>query len=154
MPKALPIITVSPTPPPIHTHPPSTSPCHCPFLCMRSLIPPQRGDLNQSTHLTIHTRRDWGPTLWWRSGDQQTYESLFVEGDVLNPMWNSSQQAPEKSSKPSGLTATPGAVALRPHSPSMEAKMKSEQGSTMLEELRSQLRELRATVELMKSQHK
>ncbi|GAA6095476.1 SH3 domain-containing kinase-binding protein 1 isoform X1 [Tachysurus ichikawai] len=62
--------------------------------------------------------------------------------------------APEKSSKPSALTAAPGAVALRPHSPSMESKMKSEQGSTVLEELRIQLRELRATVELMKSQHK
>ncbi|MCJ8745898.1 hypothetical protein PDJAM_G00135730 [Pangasius djambal] len=62
--------------------------------------------------------------------------------------------APEKSSKPSSLTTPPGAAALRPHSPSMEAKMKSEQGSTVLEELRAQLRELRATVELMKSQHK
>ncbi|XP_034153878.1 SH3 domain-containing kinase-binding protein 1 isoform X1 [Pangasianodon hypophthalmus] len=62
--------------------------------------------------------------------------------------------APEKSSKPSSLTTTPGAAALRPHSPSIEAKMKSEQGSTVLEELRAQLRELRATVELMKSQHK
>ncbi|XP_060755683.1 SH3 domain-containing kinase-binding protein 1 [Neoarius graeffei] len=62
--------------------------------------------------------------------------------------------APEKSSKPSTLTATPGAAALRPHSPSMEAKIKSDQGSTTLEELRAQLRELRAIVELMKSQHK
>ncbi|KAF4075621.1 hypothetical protein AMELA_G00220890 [Ameiurus melas] len=56
--------------------------------------------------------------------------------------------APEKASKPTPPTA------LRPHSPSVEAKMKSEQGSNMLEELRTQLRELRATVELMKSQHK
>ncbi|XP_060717294.1 SH3 domain-containing kinase-binding protein 1 isoform X3 [Tachysurus vachellii] len=62
--------------------------------------------------------------------------------------------APEKSSKPSTLTTAPGAVALRPHSPSMESKMKSEQGSTVMEELKIQLRELRATVELMKSQHK
>ncbi|KAK3515486.1 hypothetical protein QTP70_023620 [Hemibagrus guttatus] len=62
--------------------------------------------------------------------------------------------APEKSSKPSTLTTAPGAAALRPHSPSMEGKMKNEQGSTTMEELRNQLRELRATVELMKSQHK
>ncbi|XP_058232517.1 SH3 domain-containing kinase-binding protein 1 isoform X2 [Hemibagrus wyckioides] len=62
--------------------------------------------------------------------------------------------APEKSSKPSTLTTAPSATALRPHSPSMEAKMKNEQGSTTMEELRNQLRELRSTVELMKSQHK
>lgn len=87
-----------------------------------------------------------------RSVDQQVCS--FVEHDVLNPLWTCSLQAPEKSSKPSTLTATPGAAALRPHSPSMEAKMKSDQGSTTLEELRAQLRELRAIVELMKSQHK
>ncbi|KAM9436604.1 SH3 domain-containing kinase-binding protein 1 isoform 2-T2 [Clarias gariepinus] len=62
--------------------------------------------------------------------------------------------APERSFKPSTLAPTPGPIALRPHSPSMEAKMKSEQGSTTLEELRAQLRELKTTVELMKSQHK
>lgn len=79
---------------------------------------------------------------------------LFVEHDVLNPTWICSLQAPERSFKPSTLAPTPGPIALRPHSPSMEAKMKSEQGSTTLEELRAQLRELKTTVELMKSQHK
>ncbi|XP_066522823.1 SH3 domain-containing kinase-binding protein 1 isoform X2 [Hoplias malabaricus] len=77
---------------------------------------------------------------------------------------------PEKSSlppKPSSLPSSSShtgahlqpsqvqafSTTLRPHSPSMEVKGKGEQGST-LEELRTQLRELRATVELMKSQHK
>ncbi|KAL6462694.1 hypothetical protein MHYP_G00291160 [Metynnis hypsauchen] len=75
---------------------------------------------------------------------------------------------PEKSSlppKPSALLSSSGpagaplhpaqtsSAALRPHSPSVEPKGKGEQGPT-LDELRNQLRELRATVELMKSQHK
>ncbi|XP_072546334.1 SH3 domain-containing kinase-binding protein 1 isoform X3 [Salminus brasiliensis] len=60
------------------------------------------------------------------------------------------------SSSPSGGPLHPaqaGSAALRPHSPSSEAKGKGEQGPT-LDELKTQLRELRATVELMKSQHK
>uniref|UniRef100_A0A8B9KZ71 Uncharacterized protein n=1 Tax=Astyanax mexicanus TaxID=7994 RepID=A0A8B9KZ71_ASTMX len=55
---------------------------------------------------------------------------------------------------PSGAPLHPaqaGSAALRPHSPSMDTKGKGEQGPT-LDELKTQLRELRATVELMKSQ--
>lgn len=77
-------------------------------------------------------------------------------------------QVPEKSSLPPKPSALPSSsclggaslhpaqassAALRPHSPSMEPKGKGEQGPT-LDELKTQLRELRATVELMKSQHK
>uniref|UniRef100_A0A3B4BPM4 Osteoclast-stimulating factor 1 n=1 Tax=Pygocentrus nattereri TaxID=42514 RepID=A0A3B4BPM4_PYGNA len=58
---------------------------------------------------------------------------------------------PEKSSLPPKPSTS--SAALRPHSPSVEPKGKGEQGPT-LDELRNQLRELRATVELMKSQHK
>lgn len=60
------------------------------------------------------------------------------------------------SSSPSGAPLHPaqaGSAALRPHSPSMDTKGKGEHGPT-LDELKTQLRELRATVELMKSQHK
>ncbi|TTX55687.1 SH3 domain-containing kinase-binding protein 1 [Bagarius yarrelli] len=77
--------------------------------------------------------------------DAQNEDELSIkEGDIVSIV----SKAPEKSSKPSGLSTSPGAPAL------METKVKSEQGSNILEELRVQLRELRATVELMKSQHK
>ncbi|KAL0156580.1 hypothetical protein M9458_047826, partial [Cirrhinus mrigala] len=74
--------------------------------------------------------------------------------------------APEKSSLPPKPSAPPsssgsigaslhqGSAGLRPHSPSVETRVKNEQGSTTLEELRAQLRDLKGTVELMKSQHK
>ncbi|XP_026863887.2 SH3 domain-containing kinase-binding protein 1 [Electrophorus electricus] len=61
------------------------------------------------------------------------------------------------SSGPGGASLLPaqaGSATLRPHSPSMEGRGKGEQGSPTLDELRAQLRDLRATVELMKSQHK
>ncbi|XP_077101031.1 SH3 domain-containing kinase-binding protein 1 isoform X4 [Siphateles boraxobius] len=73
--------------------------------------------------------------------------------------------APEKSSLPpkpsvppsssgsSGASLHQGAAGLRPHSPSVDARGKNEQGST-LEDLKAQLRDLKGTVELMKSQHK
>ncbi|XP_073796907.1 SH3 domain-containing kinase-binding protein 1 isoform X4 [Danio rerio] len=71
---------------------------------------------------------------------------------------------PEKSSlppKPSGVSSSSsssslhqGGAGLRPHSPSVDARGKSEQGPVTLEELRAQLRDLKGTVELMKSQHK
>ncbi|XP_076868256.1 SH3 domain-containing kinase-binding protein 1 isoform X2 [Brachyhypopomus gauderio] len=61
------------------------------------------------------------------------------------------------SSSPSSASLLPaqvGSAAVRPHSPSMEARGKGEQGSPTLDELKVQLRDLRATVELMKSQHR
>ncbi|XP_059380813.1 SH3 domain-containing kinase-binding protein 1-like isoform X3 [Carassius carassius] len=74
--------------------------------------------------------------------------------------------APEKSSLPPKPSALPsssgsggaslhqGSAGLRPHSPSVDARVKNEQGSPTLEELRAQLRDLKGAVELMKSQHK
>ncbi|XP_050953989.1 SH3 domain-containing kinase-binding protein 1 isoform X2 [Labeo rohita] len=74
--------------------------------------------------------------------------------------------APEKSSLPPKPSAPPsssgstgsslhlGSAGLRPHSPSVDTRVKNEQGSTSLEELKAQLRDLKGTVELMKSQHK
>ncbi|XP_043082434.1 SH3 domain-containing kinase-binding protein 1 isoform X2 [Puntigrus tetrazona] len=72
--------------------------------------------------------------------------------------------APEKSSlppKPSaplsssgGASLHQGSAGLRPHSPSVDPRVKNEQGTATLEELRAQLRDLKGTVELMKSQHK
>ncbi|XP_062841679.1 SH3 domain-containing kinase-binding protein 1 isoform X2 [Trichomycterus rosablanca] len=59
---------------------------------------------------------------------------------------------PEKSSLPPKSSS--GGSALRAHSPSPEGRGRTEQGPTTLEELRAQLQNLRATVELMKSQHK
>ncbi|KAK7123629.1 hypothetical protein R3I93_021910 [Phoxinus phoxinus] len=61
--------------------------------------------------------------------------------------------APPSSSGSSGASLHQGAAGLRPHSPSVDARGKNEQGST-LEELKAQLRDLKGTVELMKSQHK
>lgn len=74
-------------------------------------------------------------------------------------------QVPEKAALPpkptvpassgsSGASLQQVGASLRPHSPSVDAKGKNEQGTGTLEELRAQLRELRGTVELMKSQHK
>ncbi|XP_039540940.1 SH3 domain-containing kinase-binding protein 1-like [Pimephales promelas] len=60
---------------------------------------------------------------------------------------------PPSSSGSSGASLHQGAAGLRPHSPSVDARGKSEQGST-LDELKAQLRDLKGTVELMKSQHK
>ncbi|XP_051969896.1 SH3 domain-containing kinase-binding protein 1 isoform X1 [Xyrauchen texanus] len=54
----------------------------------------------------------------------------------------------------SGASLHQGGVSLRPHSPSIDARGKNEQSVTTVEELRAQLRDLRRTVELMKSQHK
>ncbi|KAK2870176.1 hypothetical protein Q8A67_024568 [Cirrhinus molitorella] len=74
--------------------------------------------------------------------------------------------APEKSSLPPKPSAPPsssgsigaslyqGSAGLRPHSPSVDTRVKNEQGAATLEELRAQLRDLKGTVELMKSQHK
>ncbi|XP_065114461.1 SH3 domain-containing kinase-binding protein 1 isoform X2 [Paramisgurnus dabryanus] len=56
------------------------------------------------------------------------------------------------SSGSSGPSLQQGVASLRPHSP--DARGKNEQGAATLEELKAQLRELRGTVELMKSQHK
>ncbi|XP_067291731.1 SH3 domain-containing kinase-binding protein 1 isoform X2 [Pseudorasbora parva] len=67
---------------------------------------------------------------------------------------------PEKSSLPPKPSAPPsssgssGAAGLRPHSPSVDARGKNEHGAVTLEELKAQLRDLKGTVELMKSQHK
>uniref|UniRef100_A0A8C1Y3I8 SH3-domain kinase binding protein 1 n=1 Tax=Cyprinus carpio TaxID=7962 RepID=A0A8C1Y3I8_CYPCA len=52
------------------------------------------------------------------------------------------------------VSPAPSLAGLRPHSPSVDARVKNEQGTSTLEELRAQLRDLKGTVELMKSQHK
>uniref|UniRef100_A0A671QRB5 Osteoclast-stimulating factor 1 n=1 Tax=Sinocyclocheilus anshuiensis TaxID=1608454 RepID=A0A671QRB5_9TELE len=62
--------------------------------------------------------------------------------------------APPSSSGSSGASLHQGSAGLRPHSPSVDARVKNEQGTSTLEELRAQLRDLKGTVELMKSQHK
>ncbi|XP_042570400.1 SH3 domain-containing kinase-binding protein 1-like isoform X2 [Cyprinus carpio] len=62
--------------------------------------------------------------------------------------------APSSSSGSSGASLHQGSAGLRPHSPSVDARVKNEQGTSTLEELRAQLRDLKGTVELMKSQHK
>lgn len=64
--------------------------------------------------------------------------------------------APEKSSLPPKPSAPPSSSgsSLRPHSPSVDARGKNEHGAATLEELKAQLRDLKGTVELMKSQHK
>ncbi|XP_026093694.1 SH3 domain-containing kinase-binding protein 1-like isoform X2 [Carassius auratus] len=62
--------------------------------------------------------------------------------------------APPSSSGSSGASLHQGSAGLRPHSPSVEARGKNEQGTSTLEELRAQLRDLKGAVELMKSQHK
>uniref|UniRef100_A0AAR2JPG0 Osteoclast-stimulating factor 1 n=1 Tax=Pygocentrus nattereri TaxID=42514 RepID=A0AAR2JPG0_PYGNA len=104
------------------------------------------------------------------SPEEELHESkcvaVYRQPDVLITV-DIYLQVPEKSSlppKPSALLSSSGpagaplhpaqtsSAALRPHSPSVEPKGKGEQGPT-LDELRNQLRELRATVELMKSQH-
>ncbi|XP_028823616.1 SH3 domain-containing kinase-binding protein 1 isoform X7 [Denticeps clupeoides] len=61
------------------------------------------------------------------------------------------------SSSGSGAQLHPGhpsGASVRPHSPSPESRAKGESGHVTLEELRAQLKELRGTVELMKSQHR
>ncbi|XP_048030765.1 SH3 domain-containing kinase-binding protein 1 isoform X1 [Megalobrama amblycephala] len=62
--------------------------------------------------------------------------------------------APLSSSGSGGASLHQGAAGLRPHSPSVDARGKNEQGAATLEELKAQLRDLKGTVELMKSQHK
>uniref|UniRef100_A0A672T2V9 Osteoclast-stimulating factor 1 n=1 Tax=Sinocyclocheilus grahami TaxID=75366 RepID=A0A672T2V9_SINGR len=62
--------------------------------------------------------------------------------------------APPSSSGSGGASLHQGSAGLRPHSPSVDIRVKNEQGATTLEELRAQLRDLKGTVELMKSQHK
>ncbi|XP_051542642.1 SH3 domain-containing kinase-binding protein 1-like [Myxocyprinus asiaticus] len=62
--------------------------------------------------------------------------------------------APPSSSGCSGASLHQGSTSLRPHSPSTDARGKNEQGVAVMEELRAQLRDLRGTVDLMKSQHK
>ncbi|XP_051737895.1 SH3 domain-containing kinase-binding protein 1 isoform X3 [Ctenopharyngodon idella] len=62
--------------------------------------------------------------------------------------------APQSSSGSGGSSLHQGAAGLRPHSPSTDARGKNEQGAATLEELKAQLRDLKGTVELMKSQHK
>ncbi|XP_016337533.1 SH3 domain-containing kinase-binding protein 1-like isoform X3 [Sinocyclocheilus anshuiensis] len=61
---------------------------------------------------------------------------------------------PPSSSGSGGASLHQGSAGLRPHSPSVDVRVKNEQGATTLEELRAQLRDLKGTVELMKSQHK
>ncbi|TRY95277.1 hypothetical protein DNTS_012211 [Danionella cerebrum] len=61
---------------------------------------------------------------------------------------------PEKSFPHKHSGPASSSSGLRPHSPSAEARGKSEQGPGTLEELRAQMRDLRGAVELMKSQHK
>uniref|UniRef100_A0A673MP33 Osteoclast-stimulating factor 1 n=1 Tax=Sinocyclocheilus rhinocerous TaxID=307959 RepID=A0A673MP33_9TELE len=62
--------------------------------------------------------------------------------------------APPSSSGSGGASLHQGSAGLRPHSPSVDVRVKNEQGAATLEELRAQLRDLKGTVELMKSQHK
>ncbi|XP_058622189.1 SH3 domain-containing kinase-binding protein 1 isoform X2 [Onychostoma macrolepis] len=62
--------------------------------------------------------------------------------------------APPSSSGSGGASLHQGSAGLRPHSPSVDARVKNEQGAATLEELRAQLRDLKGSVELMKSQHK
>ncbi|XP_030624144.1 SH3 domain-containing kinase-binding protein 1 [Chanos chanos] len=62
---------------------------------------------------------------------------------------------PKPSVLHSSSSAQAGGVSLRPHSPCVEHRGKADpQGPSTLEELKAQLRDLRGTVELMRSQHK
>ncbi len=61
---------------------------------------------------------------------------------------------PPSSSGSGGASLHQGSAGLRSHSPSVDARVKNEHGAATLEELRAQLRDLKGTVELMKSQHK
>ncbi|XP_026057034.1 SH3 domain-containing kinase-binding protein 1-like isoform X2 [Carassius auratus] len=98
--------------------------------------------------------------------EQDSFTPKSLENSKKMPKAVPVITAPEKSSLPPKPSALPsssgsggaslhqGSAGLRPHSPSVDARVKNEQGSPTLEELRAQLRDLKGAVELMKSQHK
>ncbi|XP_051737898.1 SH3 domain-containing kinase-binding protein 1 isoform X6 [Ctenopharyngodon idella] len=102
---------------------------------------------------------------WWL-GELNGKQGVFPDNFVKLFIPEVEKEAPEKSflpPKPSapqsssgsgGSSLHQGAAGLRPHSPSTDARGKNEQGAATLEELKAQLRDLKGTVELMKSQHK
>lgn len=127
---------------------------------MHILVLPQESTLVKNfTHAHLETEALWNGQIWV----VHTFEYCCVLIASKTLWWCS--QAPEKTALPpkptvpassgsSGASLQQGGASLRPHSPSVDARGKNEQGTTTLEELRAQLRELKGTVELMKSQHK
>ncbi|ROL42693.1 SH3 domain-containing kinase-binding protein 1 [Anabarilius grahami] len=85
--------------------------------------------------------------------DRRPRSQVFTSGPEKSSL-PPKPSAPLSSSGSGGASLHQGAAGLRPHSPSVDARGKNEQGAATLEELKAQLRDLKGTVELMKSQHK